>query len=104
MQLLDADWIRLERYVSRRGTPEELAELGRWVEGSAELRAIVDGMQWAGDAPAWDEEAAWSQVSRPRRCAASMAAQRISLEPCLVIGPRRTVVSDSRWTWCEPTP
>src|SRR5215211_7339048 len=37
------------------------------------------------------------------RCTASTAAQRTSLEPCLVMGPRRTVVSDSRWRGASET-
>src|SRR6478752_2338596 len=34
----------------------------------------------------------------------SMAAERTSREPCLVIRPRCTVVSDSRWAGCESGP
>jgi hypothetical protein len=36
------------------------------------------------------------------RWVASTAAQRTSLGPCLVIGPRRTLVSDSRWRGVSP--
>ena len=33
---------------------------------------------------------------------ASIAAQRTNFEPCFVIGPRCTVVSDSRWRGVSP--
>ena len=36
------------------------------------------------------------------RLTASMAAQRTRRDPCFVIGPRRTVVSDSRWRGVRP--
>lgn len=72
MTLSDADWTQLERYVTRRGTAEELAELERWVTASPELQAIARGMRGAGldpgvSAPAWDEEVAWQRVSRRMR-------------------------------------
>jgi transmembrane sensor len=72
MDLSEHDWERLERYVSSRGTPEELAVLGRWVDSSAELRALADAMQTVGQVPdepaqSWDEEAAWRRVARRMR-------------------------------------
>jgi transmembrane sensor len=72
MDLSELDWERLERYVSRRGTPEELAALERWVSASAELGALAQAMGAVGEVPAgpagpWDEEAAWRQVSRRMR-------------------------------------
>jgi transmembrane sensor len=72
MDLSENDWIRLERYVSGQGTPEELADLERWISGSAELRAVVEGMRGAGRAPGdqvqgWDADAAWRKVSRRMR-------------------------------------
>src|SRR4029453_1316986 len=36
------------------------------------------------------------------RWQASIAAHRTSFEPCFVIGPRCTVVSDSRWRGVKP--
>ncbi|HEU4587610.1 MAG TPA: FecR domain-containing protein, partial [Gemmatimonadales bacterium] len=72
MNLSDADWERLERYASYRGTPEELAETERWVNASDELRAIARGMRTAGlppgsEEPEWNEEVAWHRVSRRLR-------------------------------------
>lgn len=72
MDLSELDWERLERYVSRRGTPEELAALERWVNSIAELRALADAMRTVGEvsgepASSWDEDTAWRQVSRRMR-------------------------------------
>lgn len=72
MDLSENDWLRLERYVTGQGTSEELAELERWISGSAELRAIVEGMRSAGRFPegqvqSWDADAAWRRVSRRMR-------------------------------------
>jgi ferric-dicitrate binding protein FerR (iron transport regulator) len=72
MDLSENDWSRLERYVSGQGTPEELAELERWISSSPELRAVVEAMRAAGRAPgdqvqAWDADAAWRKVSRRMR-------------------------------------
>jgi len=69
MGVSDDKWDRLERLVTGRGTPEELAALARWVEETPELQALADGMRTAGqvpgeDAPIWDQEAGWRQVSR----------------------------------------
>ena len=36
------------------------------------------------------------------RCTALIAAQRTALEPCLVMCPRCTTVSDSRWRGVSP--
>lgn len=72
MHLSEHDWERLERYLSRRGSPEELAVLNRWVESSPDLRALADAMQTVGQvagerAQSWDEEAAWRRVARRMR-------------------------------------
>jgi transmembrane sensor len=72
MDLSENDWIRLERYVSRHGTPEELAELEAWVGRSSDLQALAEAMRLAGRAPgaqsdAWDADAAWRKVSRRMR-------------------------------------
>jgi transmembrane sensor len=72
MDLSDLDWERLERYVSRRATPEELAELERWVQASPELIALADAMRAVGQVPAqpvhsWDADTAWHRVSRRMR-------------------------------------
>jgi ferric-dicitrate binding protein FerR (iron transport regulator) len=72
MALSDFDWDRLERYVSGRGAPEELAELDRWVQSSPELRALAGAMFTVGQVPggpaqSWDEEAAWRRVARRMR-------------------------------------
>lgn len=63
------DWERLDRYVTGRGTPEELDALERWVDADPELRALADAMRTAGRpagvAPgAWDTRAAWRRTQR----------------------------------------
>ncbi len=72
MDLSEHDWERLDRYVSGRGTPDELMMLERWVEASPELRALARAMQAVGQVPGepaqlWDEEAAWRRVARRMR-------------------------------------
>lgn len=44
----EIDWARLDRYVTRQGTPEELAELERWVNADPELRALAEAMRIVG--------------------------------------------------------
>jgi len=72
MDLSDLDWERLDRYVSRRGTPDELAALGRWVESNPELSALAEAMRTVDQAPGanvreWDQDAAWRRVARRMR-------------------------------------
>jgi hypothetical protein len=52
----------------------------------------------------WSEASVGGRATRPGGvfCAASTAAHRTSVEPCLVIGSRCTVVSDSRWRGVSP--
>lgn len=62
------DWERLDRYVTGRGTPEELAALERWVDSDPALRALADAMRSAGLPPHtlppdWDAGEAWQRVS-----------------------------------------
>ena len=52
------DWERLDRYVTGRGTPEELAALEAWVSSDPELRAIAAAMRTAGR-PAGVEQRPW---------------------------------------------
>jgi hypothetical protein len=47
-------------------------------------------------------DAAWRNVPPRLLLMASSAAQRTSFEPCFVIDPRLTVVSDSRWRGVNP--
>ncbi len=63
------DWERLDRYVTGRGTAEELAALEAWVSNDPELRAIVAAMRTAGRPPGveprpWDVRAAWQRLRR----------------------------------------
>jgi ferric-dicitrate binding protein FerR (iron transport regulator) len=72
MDLSEHDWLRLERYITRQGTTEELAELERWISASSELQALAEGMRTSGRAPGeqvetWDADAAWRRVSRRMR-------------------------------------
>jgi transmembrane sensor len=69
MELSEHDWQRLERYLTRQGTDDELAQLDRWVAGNLELSAIAEAMRTAARAPgedtgAWDTDAAWRKVAR----------------------------------------
>lgn len=68
----DIDWAGLDRYVTGQGTPDELAELERWVNGDPELRALAEVMRTAGrtvgQAPvAWNVPAARQRVHRRMR-------------------------------------
>ena len=63
------DWERLDRYVTGRGTPEELAALEAWVSSDPELRAIAAAMRTAGRPPGveprpWDVRGAWQRLRR----------------------------------------
>src|SRR6266571_1138550 len=63
------DWERLDRYVTGRGTAEELAALEAWVSSDAELRAIAAAMRTAGRPPGieqrpWDVRGAWQRLRR----------------------------------------
>jgi transmembrane sensor len=72
MELSEQDWQRLEQYLTRQGTADELARLDRWVEGDPKLKALADGMRTAelplgAQAQAWDTDAAWRKVARRMR-------------------------------------
>jgi transmembrane sensor len=71
MDLSPHDWERLERYIGRQGSPDDLAELERWIAASAELSALAAAMRTAGkpvDTEAtWDSDAAWRKISRRMR-------------------------------------
>src|SRR3989442_1447442 len=63
------DWERLDRYVTGRGTAEELAALEAWVSSDPELRAIAAAMRTAGRPPdteqrSWDVRGAWQRLRR----------------------------------------
>ncbi len=63
------DWERLDRYVTRRGSPAELAALDAWVNAHPELRAVAAAMRTVGrppdeDARAWDVASAWQRLRR----------------------------------------
>src|SRR5437016_5340943 len=63
------DWERLDRYVTGRGTAEELAALEDWVSSDPELRAIAAAMRTAGRPPGvdqrpWDVRGAWQRLRR----------------------------------------
>jgi transmembrane sensor len=79
MDLSGFDWDRLERYVTGRGTPEELAELDRWVQSHPELRALAGAMRTVGQVrgepgQSWNEDLAWRRVARRMRWFARPAA------------------------------
>jgi transmembrane sensor len=72
MDIDEMDWGRLDRYVSEQGTPEELAELERWVNADPELRALAEAMRTAGrptgqEPSDWNVQAAWQRVHRRMR-------------------------------------
>jgi len=69
MDLSEHDLLRLEQYVARRGTAEQLAALERWVASDERLVAIARGMQSASNVDAdpesaLDEDVAWRRLSR----------------------------------------
>lgn len=69
-----SEWERLDRYVSGRGTPDELEALRRWVESDPELRALAETMRTAGRCPetppaAWNTRGNWQQLQRRMRWA-----------------------------------
>jgi transmembrane sensor len=63
----DIDWERLDRYVARNGTPEELEDLQQWVDSDPELQVIVEVMRTAQRlpeaSPVWNATASWSSVA-----------------------------------------
>ncbi len=68
----EQEWERLDRYVSGRGSPEELAELADWVARSPARAALAEAMRAVGQphnaAPSsWDVDVAWRTVSRRMR-------------------------------------
>jgi transmembrane sensor len=63
------DWARLERYVRREGTFEEMASDERWVHADPELAALAGAMRSIGRPPGerthdWDEAAIWGRIRR----------------------------------------
>lgn len=71
----DIDWERLERFVTRQGTPAELEALEHWVNADPELVRIVETMRTIGmprgatsseksgrTSRGWDERSAWSRL------------------------------------------
>ena len=63
------DWDRLDRYVTGRGSPAELAALEAWVNANPELRAVAAAMRTLGrppgeDARPWDVASAWQRLRR----------------------------------------
>ncbi len=63
------DWERLDRYVTGRGSPDELAALDAWVKADPELRAVAAAMRTVGRSPGederpWDVARAWQQLRR----------------------------------------
>ncbi len=58
------DWNRLDRFVRGDGTPEELADLRRWVESDPRLAALTDAMRTVGLTPppaAWFRRLRWAR-------------------------------------------
>jgi transmembrane sensor len=69
----EVDWERLDRYLSGRSSPEELADMAEWMATHPELEAIFDAVQAYGkpsrattdtDAVVWDAALAWEKMRR----------------------------------------
>jgi transmembrane sensor len=78
------DWVRLERFVRREGTLEELASDERWVQGDPVLVALAQAMSSIGRPPDaephdWDEQAIWQRIRR--RMPWSAEAGRLAQAP-----------------------
>ncbi len=63
------DWERLDRYVTGRGSPDELAALHAWVQADPERRAVAAAMRAVGrpsgtDGQPWNVASAWQQLRR----------------------------------------
>ncbi len=66
------DWERLDRWVRKDGTAEELEILRRWVESAPELTALAEAMRTIGqsadrEARSWDTQGRWQQLRRQMR-------------------------------------
>jgi transmembrane sensor len=78
----EIDWDRLDRYVRKLGTFDELADLERWVESDPALKQLADAMRIVGrrpnaGEPGWDERSAWAEL-RARMRATPVRPLRIA--------------------------
>src|SRR5580704_361474 len=103
----EIDWDRLDRYVTGRGTDEELAALERWVNADPALKQLADSMRTVGrqgneSDSKWDERAAWAATKqrmhdapvRPLHVARSSGERRAATAP-----PTRIWrIGSSSWT------
>jgi transmembrane sensor len=69
MNARQIDWARLERFVRREGTLEELSSDERWVQSDPALAALALAMSSIGCPPDaephdWDEQAIWQRIRR----------------------------------------
>ena len=63
------DWQRLDRFVSGRAAPDEMAALAAWVDSDPELRALAAVMRAVGGPSGaerrdWDVRTAWQRLHR----------------------------------------
>ncbi len=63
----DIDWERLDRWVRRDGTAEELEVLRRFVEADPDLVALAEAMRTVGQVAGAEEERAWDTLGRWQR-------------------------------------
>lgn len=69
MNARQIDWVRLERFLRREGTLEEISSDERWVQADPELTALAQAMASIGRPPdarphEWDEQAIWQRIRR----------------------------------------
>jgi transmembrane sensor len=93
------DWDRLDRYVRKLGTFDELADLERWVESDPALKQLADAMRIVGrrpnaGEPGWDERSAWAEL-RARMRATPVRPIRIAKSS----GEWRAAGAPSRRLW-----
>jgi transmembrane sensor len=97
MNARQIDWARLERYVRREGTFEEIASDERWVQADPELAALAQAMGSIGRPPGawshdWDERAIWQRIRR-RMPWYAQAARRDRLDPRFAFARQAALVA-----------
>jgi transmembrane sensor len=74
----DAFWTRLDRYLAGDATPEERAEVERWVAESPARAELLASLRAVGGQGTWDTDAAWLHMTQQMGQAAQtdLAARR----------------------------
>src|SRR5512141_1638287 len=85
----DTDFTRIDRYLAGECTPEEAAEVERWIEGDAGRRDLVASLRRTGRAGDWhaDPKRAWTRVR----------AEALEERPSTIELPARRAIP--AWAW-----